>query len=157
MKRRTFLKALSLSAITALIPTTVFARVQYWWRYRRFDPSKQYGNFMYISDLFDPHPADPIVKFFFQELERGIRKIIPPEYRERIHYLLLPPPVWGASPDDPLAQVGTISWKYCEQKSVYDDIFPEFTRAEMIAGQQTLGHTGHVKWRFQQTTKVIGG
>ncbi|MBW2690729.1 MAG: hypothetical protein JRC99_12455 [Deltaproteobacteria bacterium] len=78
-----------------------------------FDPEREYGNFVAISDIVDiDDPHDPLLHEALGLLDEQIMAFVPLGYRRNVQYsvnrLLLA---------DPLHQTTTVGWKYVPRVS----------------------------------------
>jgi hypothetical protein len=102
MNRRSFLKVLGIGAgVAAIAPKLVIEAAAY----PHFDPRKQYGDYIRVSDMFTPDLKREIVQYF----DKQITDTVPYRYRKNIKYIFkeLKP-----SSADPLCQWSTAGWKY---------------------------------------------
>ena len=102
MDRRQFLKALGITIVATQVPVAAIAET---FKYRNFNPNDQYGDYCEVTDFISPS----IKREAMALLDDGIKETIPPSYRHKIKWLVINP---KPTAYDPLAQRGTVGWKY---------------------------------------------
>ncbi len=106
MNRREFLKALGIVSAAALaVPSVLIAEN----KYPGFDPNKQCGDYVTVTDYFNPKDPnnDPVVRECLSLLDEEIAEVIPPKYRSAIRYRYIEPQFLSA---------GIVSWNYSPRR-----------------------------------------
>lgn len=97
MNRREFLKAIGVTLLTSQIPIGIAEA------YPHFDPTKQYGSFLEVTDFIDK----AVLAELQHMLSDQIAFCIPPKYRSGISWIVQQP---YSSGDHNYR--GSIAWKY---------------------------------------------
>jgi hypothetical protein len=107
LTRRSFLKAIGVGVAAINFYPFKAAEAVGW---PDFNPKHQYGDDPFrVTDVIERNRFDPLLKEVISLMDQQIVNIIPPRYRRNVEYIIINP---RPNKYDPLAQVGTVAWKY---------------------------------------------